>query len=381
MGPQPLRDPQRRALVRLGQQDHEFLAAEPAGQVVIAHLLAQRGPQRTQHHVSGQVTIGVIDGLEVIDVYQGQRQRGAGPDRARDLRRRLGLPGARVEQPRLGVDARLGQELRVHHVPPGQQDGGDGENSQYRLDGDGHGNQDAEVDLNEVGLQRLAVQRHFSHAGRGIRELDRDGDQHPVQAAHDVADGDGGRPGERVQADADHASGEGRGQSPEHERRRAIGQADGRAGEHPAIDDALTHSPVGEQQQRDGRDHRIERREQDRDREHPDRQEILHHRAPAVCHPGGRHHRDHAAAEQQEELRQVADLPRRLRRRDSNARDRNRDDRADISPQPTVELPPLPVPDSGAGTQAACDGRGSHETPFRTRRDESVADQKLTVKN
>jgi hypothetical protein len=31
MGPQPLRDPQRRALVGLGQQDHEFLAAEPAG--------------------------------------------------------------------------------------------------------------------------------------------------------------------------------------------------------------------------------------------------------------------------------------------------------------------------------------------------------------
>jgi hypothetical protein len=298
MSPQPLRDPQRRALVRLGQQDHEFLAAEPAGQVVITHLLAQRGPQRTQHRVPGQMAIGVIDGLEVIDVDQGQRQRGAGPDRTRDLHRRLGLPGARVEQSRLGVDARLGQELRVHHVPPGQQDGGNSEDSQYRLDGDGDGNQDAEVDLNEVGLQRLAVQRHLGHAGRGIRELDRDSDQHPVQAAHDVADGDGGRPGERVQPGADHAPGEGRGQGPEHERRRAVRQADGRAGEHPAVDDTLAHSPVGQQQQRDGRDHGVERREQDRDRQHPDRQEILHHRAPAVRHPGGRYDRDHAAAEQ-----------------------------------------------------------------------------------
>jgi len=31
MDPQPLRDPQRRGLIRLGQQDHELLAAESAG--------------------------------------------------------------------------------------------------------------------------------------------------------------------------------------------------------------------------------------------------------------------------------------------------------------------------------------------------------------
>jgi hypothetical protein len=108
MGPQPLRDPQRRALVRLGQQDHEFLAAEPASHVVIAHLLAQRGAQRTQHRIPGQVTIGVIDGLEVINVHQGQRQRGMGPDGPGDLRRRLALPGARVKQASLGVDPGLG---------------------------------------------------------------------------------------------------------------------------------------------------------------------------------------------------------------------------------------------------------------------------------
>jgi hypothetical protein len=36
MDPQPLRDPQRRDLVRLGQQEHELLAAEPADYVVIA---------------------------------------------------------------------------------------------------------------------------------------------------------------------------------------------------------------------------------------------------------------------------------------------------------------------------------------------------------
>ena len=197
----------------------------------------------------------------------------------------------------------------MHHEPPGQQDGGDGENGQYRLDGDGHGNQDAEVDLNEVGLQRLVIQHHISHAGRRIRELHRDNDQDPVQAACYVTGGDGGRPGERVQADADRAPGEGGRDSPEHERRRPVRQPDCRAGEHPAVDDALPHSPVGQQQQRDGRNHGVERREQDRDRQHPYRQEIVHYRAPPVRHPGGRHDRDHAAAEQQEEFCQVADLP------------------------------------------------------------------------
>ena len=262
-----------------------------------------------QHHVPDQVTVGVVDGLEVVDVDQGHRQRAAGPDGPGDLRRRLALPGARIEQPGLGIDPGLGEKLRVHHKPPGQQHGGDGENGQHRLDGHDDGNQDAQVDLHEVGLQRLAVQRHFGQACRGIRKLHRNGQQNPVQATHDFAGRDGRRPGERVHAHPDYVPGEGCGDGPEHERRHAVHQADRRGGEYPAVDDTLTHSPVGQQQQRDGRDHGIERREQDRDGQHPHREEILHHGAAAVRHPRGRHDRDHAAAKQQEELRQVAEAP------------------------------------------------------------------------
>jgi len=168
MRAEALRDAQRLALPGLRQQDHELLAAEPAGQIVAAQLLAQGSSDRPQRLVPDQMAVGVVDRFEVVDVDQGDAQRAAGPDGSSDLRRSLVLPGGHVEQAGLGVNARLGEELGVHHEPPGQQDGGHGEHGQNRVDRHHDGDHDTEVDLREVGLERLAVQLKEGHARRGI---------------------------------------------------------------------------------------------------------------------------------------------------------------------------------------------------------------------
>jgi hypothetical protein len=67
-GAEPLGDGQGLVLSRLRQQDREFLPAEPARQVVAAHLLAQDGGDRPQRLVADQVAVSVVDPLEVIEV-------------------------------------------------------------------------------------------------------------------------------------------------------------------------------------------------------------------------------------------------------------------------------------------------------------------------
>jgi len=66
--------------------------------VVIAQLLAERVAQRTQDLVP-TVTVGIVDGLEMIDVNQRDRQWAAGPHRTGDLGRRLALPVAALSSP------------------------------------------------------------------------------------------------------------------------------------------------------------------------------------------------------------------------------------------------------------------------------------------
>ena len=78
------------------------------------------------------------------------------------------------------------------------------------------------------------------------------------------------------------------------------------AGEDPAVDHAPVHPPLGEHQQRDRGHHGVDRRQQDRHREHPGGEEVPHQAGLEVGDPRGGHDRDHAAAEQQQERHQVA---------------------------------------------------------------------------
>ena len=76
-----------------------------------------------------------------------------------------------------------GQQLGVHDEPPGQQHGRDGGDGQHRVDRDHDGDQEAEIELREVGLQRLAVQRQVGQPHRGVAQLDRAHDQELVAEA------------------------------------------------------------------------------------------------------------------------------------------------------------------------------------------------------
>ncbi len=61
--------------VGLGQDEHEFLAAVPADEVGRAQVLADdvwATPRRTI--VARRVAVGVVDGLEVVDVDEGDGQ-------------------------------------------------------------------------------------------------------------------------------------------------------------------------------------------------------------------------------------------------------------------------------------------------------------------
>ena len=69
--------------VRLGQDQHELLAAVAADQVGRAQVGGERLGDAAQDDVAGRVAVRVVDGLEVVDVDEGDRQRAARSGSAR----------------------------------------------------------------------------------------------------------------------------------------------------------------------------------------------------------------------------------------------------------------------------------------------------------
>ena len=61
--------------VGLGQDEHELLAAVAADHVARPQVGADRLGDAAQDDVAGRVAVGVVDGLEVVDVDEGDRQR------------------------------------------------------------------------------------------------------------------------------------------------------------------------------------------------------------------------------------------------------------------------------------------------------------------
>ena len=61
-----------RFLGRVGQQHDELLAAEAGDEVGLAQPLLQLRANDLEHPVAGQMTVSIIDPLEVIDIQHGQ---------------------------------------------------------------------------------------------------------------------------------------------------------------------------------------------------------------------------------------------------------------------------------------------------------------------
>jgi hypothetical protein len=89
------------------QDERELLAAEPRDEVALAHRGAQPRRGGDEHLVALGVAVGVVDGLEVVEVEHDDGERPAEAGRARDLLLQPLVAGAVVEQPGEPVRARL----------------------------------------------------------------------------------------------------------------------------------------------------------------------------------------------------------------------------------------------------------------------------------
>ena len=81
--------------VRLGQQEHELLAAVAADGVRASEVVLDRLGDAAQDDVAGGVAVRVVDRLEVVDVDEGDRQRPLVAVRPLDLGEERGQERAR----------------------------------------------------------------------------------------------------------------------------------------------------------------------------------------------------------------------------------------------------------------------------------------------
>ena len=117
-GPDALAHFQRHTRVRVAQQDHELLPAEPGRDVVLADGRDDRPGHRPQDQVAGGVAIRVVEDLELVDIHHQDADRipGTAP---------LGHQAhVLVEVAAIGqAGQRIGRRLDLHgpmRVGPGQ---------------------------------------------------------------------------------------------------------------------------------------------------------------------------------------------------------------------------------------------------------------------
>jgi len=74
---QTLGDAEARFCVALGQDGDEFFAAQAPDGIIGAHTGLQAPRGFTQHGVASHVAMGIVDGLEMIEVAHQHGDRGA----------------------------------------------------------------------------------------------------------------------------------------------------------------------------------------------------------------------------------------------------------------------------------------------------------------
>jgi hypothetical protein len=80
------------------EHERELLAAHPADEVIGAQQRRRGRGDGRQDGVSGRVPVGVVDLLEVVDVDDAQRDRGAGADGSGDLAGCLAAPARSAQR-------------------------------------------------------------------------------------------------------------------------------------------------------------------------------------------------------------------------------------------------------------------------------------------
>src|SRR5436190_1600470 len=122
--PQPLGDGHRILLVEPRHQHAELLAPDAEDAILVAHALAQRLGDVAERVVADLVAVGVVDGLEVVDVGDGDAEATLATVLGRQLERLV--EGAVAEQPGEAVVAGLPRHA-VDQPPVGEGRGGVGD--------------------------------------------------------------------------------------------------------------------------------------------------------------------------------------------------------------------------------------------------------------
>ena len=168
---------------RLGKQDRELLAAETGRDVVVAQFGPEDLGDPLQHGVAGEMAVRVVDLAEQVEVGHDQRQRPLEALRAPELLRKRRGEVARVEEPRLRIDAGLRLQLRHRERPVDQQQRRDRERDEPWIAGPERGEDDAEGCEDEFRRERL-VREQLAHR-MTVDQADHGCDQRRVEYDED----------------------------------------------------------------------------------------------------------------------------------------------------------------------------------------------------
>ncbi len=187
----PLGDLEGLLRSRLGEDDRELLAAEARGDVGVAQLPLEDAGDAVQDRVARQVPVGVVDLAKQVEVGHDHRQRRARALRAIELLPERGGEVARVEEPRLRVDARLLLQGRDAERAVDEQERRHGHRQEQRIPVPEPGEGDAQHREHEVGGKALHGEqpgaaervpaRQVEHGGQE-RVVERDEDDRRCQA-------------------------------------------------------------------------------------------------------------------------------------------------------------------------------------------------------
>ena len=104
---EPLGGPNRLALVSHRHHGNELVAAVPHEQIAVANRIAQPAGHDLEHFVADQMTVGVVDALEVVEVDDHDRSQAPLTDGLLADLTDSGLEGAAVPETRERIVAGL----------------------------------------------------------------------------------------------------------------------------------------------------------------------------------------------------------------------------------------------------------------------------------
>ena len=160
------------------------------------------------------------------------------------------------------------------------------------------GDQDADRQLSRVVEQRLPGEQVLTHAGGRVRPLDRGHHQDLVdRRLQHAARGRGQGPGQHPGLDAGRGPGQLRFDHVKRRRGHPVGQAHRRGGEHAAVHQGGPDAPLHQGHPGDRHQEPVEGRQQQGQRQLPDRVHVLD-QARGLAGPVGQLHRQQVAGEQ-----------------------------------------------------------------------------------